>query len=284
MCIRDSEHTDCYEDLDDLKNAFTQFANASPFYGAVIIGNQSPAAAAIIANIKRPVITFGLTNASDFYAENLTHNKTETTFTVFHKGKNLGVIHMQVPGEHNVQNALAVIALSMEMHIPFHDIAAGLENYKGVRRRFDIKGESGDVIVVDDYAHHPTEVRATLTAARNGWKRRIIAVFQPHLYTRTQAFYQDFAIALMESDILLVTDVFPAREKPIEGVNGKMVADFAKKSGHRNIYYIKSLNKLEKTLDNLRQPGDMIITIGAGNIWRYAESYMNHLEKIEAAA
>ena len=278
------EHTDCYEDLDDLQNAFTQFANASPFYGAVIIGNQSPAAAAIIANIKRPVITFGLTNASDFYAENLTYNKTETTFAVFHKGKNLGVIHMQVPGEHNVQNALAAIALSVEMHIPFHNIAAGLENYKGVRRRFDIKGESGDVMVVDDYAHHPTEVRATLTAARNGWKRRIIAVFQPHLYTRTQAFYKDFAIALMESDILVVTDVFPAREEPIEGVNGKMVADFAQKSGHRSIYYIETLDKLEKTLDNFRQPGDMIITIGAGNIWRYAESYMSHLQEIEAAA
>ena len=278
------EHTDCYEDLDDLKNAFTQFANASPFYGAVIIGNQSPAAAAIIANIKRPVITFGLTNDSDFYAEDIIQHEIETTFTVFHKDKKQGVIHLQVPGEHNVQNALAAIALGVEMRIPFHDIAAGLESYRGVRRRFDIKGESGNVIVVDDYAHHPTEVRATLTAARNGWKRRIIAVFQPHLYTRTQAFYQDFAIALMESDVLLVTDIFPAREKPIEGVNGKMVADFAKKSGHRNIYYIKSLDKLEKTLDNLRQPGDMIITIGAGNIWRYAESYMNHLEKIEAAA
>jgi len=278
------EHIDCYEDLDDVQNAFTQFANASPFYGAVIIGNQSPAAAAIMVNIKRPVITFGLTNASDFYAEDIVQHEAETTFTVFHKGKNLGVIHLQVPGEHNVQNALAAIALGVEMRVPFHDIAAGLESYKGVRRRFDIKGESGDVMVVDDYAHHPTEVRATLTAARNGWKRRIIAVFQPHLYTRTQAFYQDFAIALMESDVLVVSDVFPAREEPIEGVNGKMVADFAQESGHRNIQYIESLDKLEKTLDNLRQPGDMIITLGAGNIWRYAESYMNHLEKIEAAA
>ena len=278
------EHTDCYEDLDDLQNAFTQFANASPFYGAVIIGNQSPAAAAIMANIKRPIITFGLTNASDFYAEDIVQHEAETTFTVFQKGENLGVIHLKVPGVHNVQNALAAIALGSEMHVPFHDIAAGLESYKGVRRRFDIKGESGDVMVVDDYAHHPTEVRATLTAAKNGWNRRIIAVFQPHLYTRTKAFYQDFAIALMESDVLVVTDVFPAREKAIEGVNGKMVADFAKNSGHRDIYYIEKLDKLEKTLDNLRQPGDMIITIGAGNIWRYAESYMNHLQEIEAAA
>jgi UDP-N-acetylmuramate--alanine ligase len=278
------EHTDCYEDLDDLQNAFTQFANASPFYGAVIIGNQSPAAAAIMANIKRPVITFGLTNASDFYAEDIIQREVETTFTVFHKGENQGVIHLQVPGEHNVQNALAAIALGVEMRIPFHNIAAGLESYRGVRRRFDIKGESGNVMIVDDYAHHPTEVRATLTAARNGWKRRIIAVFQPHLYTRTQAFYQDFAIAFMESDVLVVTDIFPAREEPIEGVNGKMVADFAEESGHRNIYYIESLDKLEKTLDSLRQPGDMIITIGAGNIWRYAESYMNHLKKMEAAA
>jgi|TARA_B100001750_G_scaffold222600_1_gene212135 UDP-N-acetylmuramate--alanine ligase len=278
------EHTDCYEDLYDLQNAFTQFANASPFYGAVIIGNQSPAAAEIIPNIKRPIITFGLTKKSDFYANDIIHNKSETTFTVFYRGNNLGVIHLQVPGEHNVLNALASIALGIEMNIPFHDIAAGLESYKGVRRRFDIKGEENGVMVVDDYAHHPTEVRVTLNSARNGWNRRIIAVFQPHLYSRTKAFYQEFAIALMEADILVITDVFPAREKPIEGITGKMVADFAKKSGHNNIFYLENLENLEKKLDNLCQPNDMVITIGAGNIWRYAESYINHLKNLGEAA
>ena len=278
------EHTDCYEDLYDLQNAFTQFANASPFYGAVIIGNQSPAAAEIIPNIKRPIITFGLTKKSDFYANDIIHNKSETTFTVFYRGNNLGVIHLQVPGEHNVLNALASIALGIEMNIPFHDIAAGLESYKGVRRRFDIKGEENGVMVVDDYAHHHTEVRVTLNSARNGWNRRIIAVFQPHLYSRTKAFYQEFAIALMEADILVITDVFPAREKPIEGITGKMVADFAKKSGHNNIFYLENLENLEKKLDNLCQPNDMVITIGAGNIWRYAESYINHLKNLGEAA
>jgi len=277
------EHTDCYEDLYDLQNAFTQFANASPFYGAVIIGNQSPAAAEIIPNIKRPVITFGLTKKSDFYASDIVHNKSETTFTVFHKDKNLGVIHLQVPGEHNVLNALASVALGIEMNIPFHDIAAGLESYKGVRRRFDIKGEANGIMVVDDYAHHPTEVRVTLKSAKNGWNRRIVGVFQPHLYSRTQAFYQEFAIALMETDILVITDVFPAREEPIKDINGKIVADFAKDSGHKNVFYIENLDNLEKKLDNLCQPNDMIITIGAGNIWRYAESYMNHLNNLEEA-
>ena len=278
------EHTDCYEDLYDLQNAFTQFANASPFYGAVIIGNQSPAAAEIIPNIKRPVITFGLSKKSDFYASEIIHNKSETTFTVFHKKEKLGVIHLQVPGEHNVLNALASVALGIEMNIPFHDIAAGLESYKGVRRRFDIKGEANGIMVVDDYAHHPTEVRVTLDSARNGWSRRIVSVFQPHLYSRTKAFYQEFAIALMEADILVITDVFPAREKPIEGVNGRMVAEFAKKTGHKNVYYVEDLKNLEKRLDNLCQQNDMVITIGAGNIWRYAESYMNHLTKLEEAA
>ena len=278
------EHIDCYEDLYDLQNAFTQFANASPFYGAIIIGNQSPAAAEIIPNIKRPVITFGLNKKSHFYASDIVHNKSETTFTVFYKQKNLGVIHLQVPGEHNVLNALASVALGIELNIPFHDIAAGLESYKGVRRRFDIKGEANGVMVVDDYAHHPTEVRVTLNSARNGWNRRIIGVFQPHLYSRTKAFYQEFAIALMEADILVITDVFPAREMPIDGINGKMVADFAKESGHKNIYYIENLENLEKKLDNLCQPNDMVITIGAGNIWRYAESYINHLKYLEEAA
>ena len=169
------------------------------------------------------------------------------------------------------------------MHIPFHDIAFGLESYKGVRRRFEIKGDENGIMVVDDYAHHPTEVRVTLNSAKNGWNRRIIAVFQPHLYSRTKVFYQEFARALMEADILVVTDVFPAREEPIGGVNGKMISDFAKKSGHKNTYYIKDLKNLKKTLDNLRQPNDMIITIGAGNIWRYAESYMNHIKNIGEA-
>ena len=278
------EHTDCYEDIYDLQNAFTQFANASPFYGAIIIGNQSPAAAEIISNIKRPVITFGLNKKSDFYGSDIVHNKSETTFTVFYKQNNLGVIHLQVPGEHNVLNALASVALGVEMNIPFHDIASGLESYKGVRRRFEIKGEANGVMVVDDYAHHPTEVRVTLKSARNGWNRRIIGVFQPHLYSRTKAFYQEFAIALMEADILVITDVFPAREKPIDGINGKMVADFAKESGHKNIYYIENLELLEKKLDNLCQPNDMVITIGAGNIWRYAESYINHLKDLGEAA
>ena len=191
---------------------------------------------------------------------------------------------MQVPGEHNVLNALASVALGIEMNIPFHDIAAGLESYKGVRRRFDIKGEANGIMVVDDYAHHPTEVRVTLDSARNGWSRRIVSVFQPHLYSRTKAFYEEFAIALMEADILVITDVFPAREKPIEGVNGRMVAEFAKKTGHKNLYYIEDLKNLEKKLDNLCQQNDMVITIGAGNIWRYAESYMNHLTKLEEAA
>ena len=181
-------------------------------------------------------------------------------------------------------NALASVALGVEMNIPFHDIASGLESYKGVRRRFEIKGEANGVMVVDDYAHHPTEVRVTLNSARNGWNRRIIGVFQPHLYSRTKAFYQEFAIALMEADILVITDVFPAREKPIDGINGKMVADFAKKSGHKNIYYIENLEHLEKKLDNLCQPNDMVITIGAGNIWRYAESYINHLKDLGEAA
>ena len=139
-------------------------------------------------------------------------------------------------------------------------------------------------MVVDDYAHHPTEVRVTLDSARNGWSRRIVSVFHPHLYSRTKAFYEEFAIALMEADILFITDVFPAREKPIEGVNGRMVAEFAKKTGHKNVYYVEDLKNLEKRLDNLCQQNDMVITIGAGNIWRYAESYMNHLTKLEEAA
>jgi UDP-N-acetylmuramate--alanine ligase len=278
------EHTDCYKDLDDLKQAFIQFANSAPFYGAVIACADSPALMEIIHEIKRPVITYGLSKDADIRATNICFNETQTVYTLWEHEHENGTIKLNVPGEHNVVNSLAAIALGMEMGLKIDTIAKGLEAYHGVRRRFEIKGISNDIMVVDDYAHHPTEVTATLQAAREGWDRRIVSVFQPHLYTRTQVFYKEFAQAFSASDILIVTDVYPAREEPINGVSGAMVSNAARKAGLEHVHYIPNLDDIASHLDQIVQPGDMVITIGAGTIWRYCESYFEHLKTLEAAA
>jgi UDP-N-acetylmuramate--alanine ligase len=278
------EHTDCYQNLEELQHAFTQFCNAAPFYGLVIACLDSPGVQGILSQIKRPVITYGFSSQADFRAENPTFETTHSRFRVRHGQEILGDIRLQVPGLHNVVNALAAVALGTEMGIPFATVAAGLEAYEGVRRRFEIKGLVRDILVVDDYAHHPTEVRATLRAARQGWERRIVAVFQPHLFTRTRDFYRDFAAAFLESDVLIVTDIFPARETKIDGISGELVAEAARQLGHKQVHYIADLDRLIPTLDTIVKPNDMVITIGAGNIWRYCDAYYQHLRSATTQA
>lgn len=273
------EHTDCYADMEELQNAFIQFCNSCPFYGGVIICLDSPGVRGIISDIYRPITTYGISSQADYRAENIQFKNNATTYTAFYQNQKLGQIKLDVPGQHNVLNSLAAIAVGMEMEIPFNIIKKGLIEYEGVRRRFEIKGIVNDIMVVDDYAHHPTEVAATLDAARSGWNnRRIIAVFQPHLYTRTRDFYREFAEAFLNSDILIVTDIYPAREEKIEGIDGNLVAKAAKELGHRQVHYSPNLDDLIDNIDEITKPGDMVIGIGAGTIWRYIEKYFNHLE------
>ncbi|MFQ6612086.1 MAG: UDP-N-acetylmuramate--L-alanine ligase [Fidelibacterota bacterium] len=275
------EHTDCYQDLEDLYRAFAQFANSAPFYGAVIACLDSPGVQKIIQDIQRPVITYGLSSQADFSAREIVCQETTTQFTYLQKHSPVGTVTLQVPGHHNVVNSLAAIALGTEMGLDPGSILKGLKAYRGVRRRFEIKGLTREIMVVDDYAHHPTEVKATLAAAKAGWNRRIVAVFQPHLYTRTRDFYKAFAEAFMNSEVLVVTDVYPAREEPIEGVTGELVANAARESGHKEVYYIEQLEELTPLLDEITQPNDMVITLGAGTIWRYGQAYFDHLQAKE---
>ncbi|SUZ72065.1 uncharacterized protein METZ01_LOCUS24919 [marine metagenome] len=280
----EQEHMDCYDDLEDLHNSFTQFANAVPFYGAVLACLDSPGVQDIIPRIKRPVITYGFTSQADISAKNIQSKETKTTYSLYKQNQKCGKVTLNVPGKHNVLNSLAAAAIGFEMGLSAKTIIAGIGSYGGVRRRFEIKGIAGDVMVVDDYAHHPTEVSATLQAARDGWDRRIIAVFQPHLFSRTKSFYKEFAAAFMDSDVLIVTDIYPAREKPIKGVTGKLVFNAARSTGHKNVHYIPDLEDLQAALDDIIQENDMVITIGAGTIWRYGQSYFDHLISQEAAA
>jgi UDP-N-acetylmuramate--alanine ligase len=189
-------------------------------------------------------------------------------------GVELGQITIKVPGRHNVLNALAAIAVGLELNVPFDKIRTGIEKFAGVFRRWELKAELDGVTVVDDYAHHPTEIKATLQGAKGGWRRRVVCVFQPHLYSRTRDFYDEFGRSFFNADILVVTDIYPAREEPIQGVSGALIANAAKDFGHKHVHYIADKKEVPSFLMSIVQKGDMVITMGAGDIWKYGEEFI----------
>jgi UDP-N-acetylmuramate--alanine ligase len=271
------EHLDIYADFEDLKKAFTEFLNKVPFYGVVVAGIDDQGVKQIHSQIKRKVVTFGTSKVADFRAEEITFAQKQTSFEVFFKNDPLGKVFLNIPGFHNVKNALATIAVGFELGIDFETIKQTLFEFSGVYRRFEIKLEKDGIMIVDDYAHHPSEVQATLKAARNGWNKRIIAIFQPHTYTRTKFLCDEFGASFDDADVLIVTDVYPAREKPIEGVSGKIIADAVIGMGHKNVHYIPEFEQIPEVVKSLLQGQDMIITIGAGNIWKVAERLVTEL-------
>ena len=275
----EEEHMDCYSDMDDLYDSFISFANSVPFYGSVVICSDSSGASDIINKIKRPITTYGINSNADIQASMISFNEMKSFYTLNYRGENLGQVNLSAPGEHNILNSLASAAIGVELGIDPKDIISGLNAYQGVRRRFEIKGTVNDIIIIDDYAHHPTEVEATLNTAKKSWDKRIIGVFQPHLFSRTKDFYKEFAEAMMGCDIALITDIYPAREKPITGVTGKLVYDRIKELGHKNSHYIPDLSNINTIIEENVEAGDLIITMGAGTIWRYGESILKHLSQ-----
>lgn len=276
----EAEHLDIYEDLDDVKDAFIEFAGKVPFYGAVVVCLDDPVVRSILPDLERRTISYGYTPQASVRAVKIERNGFHSHFQVLHEGELLGGIQLRAPGDHNIKNALAAVAVGLELNVPFEKIKQGLERYQGVFRRFQQKMDQNDVLVIDDYAHHPTEVRVTLEAARLGWPdRRIIAVFQPHLYSRTEQMYQEFGLSFFDAEVLVVSDIYPSREAPIEGVTGQLVADTARQYGHRDVYYVEKKEEVPKTLHELVQPGDIVITMGAGDIYRYGETFVDEFKK-----
>jgi len=269
----EAEHLDCYSSLKDIESTFIQFANSIPFYGTITACIDEPSVRKILPDLEKRVNTYGISSDADICAEDINMQGFNSTFTVKYYGKNIGKINLSVPGIHNIKNALSAITLGLELGLPFKTIASGLSKFRGAQRRFEILIETDNYMLVDDYAHHPTEIKATLKAAKNGWKRRIIAIFQPHLFTRTRDFYNEFGESLQEADVIIVLDVFPAREKPIEGISGKLIADVAQKSGHKKVYFVKDRDLLPALIKNLTKPGDMIITLGAGDVWKVHKQF-----------
>lgn len=276
----EAEHLDIYDNLEDVKNAFIEFANKVPFYGAVVLCLDDPNVRSIIPEIERRTITYGLNPQAKIRAVNIDIDHFTSRFMVINEDETLGEITLQVPGEHNVKNALAAVAVGLELDIDFEDIKSGLERFQGVFRRFEMKTEKDGIMVIDDYAHHPTEIQATLNALRTGWpEQRIVAVFQPHLYSRTQQLYKEFGLSFFDAEVCVITDVYPSREKPIEGVTGKLIADVAKEYGHRKVHYVEEKSDLPSKLKEITEPGDIIITMGAGDIYKYGEAFVELLEE-----
>ncbi|MCU7497110.1 MAG: UDP-N-acetylmuramate--L-alanine ligase [Ignavibacteria bacterium] len=269
----EKEHLDTYKDLDDIKSAFIEFANKVPFYGFVVLCMDEPALQDILPLINKKVFTYGLTSQADIRAIDIKHNEYSSTFNVRYKGKILGEIKLNIPGVHNIKNSLVAVTIATELGIGFETIKKSLESFSGVYRRFETKYNK-EVLVIDDYAHHPTEVNATLSGVRSGWDRRLVAVFQPHLFTRTRDFASEFGRSFLNSDVFICTDVYPAREKPIEGITGEIIAQAAKKFGHKNVIYVQDKEKIPEVLMSLKKDGDIIVTMGAGDIWKYGERFI----------
>ncbi len=275
----EADHLDIYDDLEDVKNAFIDYANKVPFYGAVIVCLDDSNVRSILPQLEKRIITYGLTPQAQIRAVDIQMNQFTSTFTVTNDGKKLGVITLNSPGDHNVNNALAAVATGIELSIDFKLIKAGLERFSGVFRRFQRKAEEQGIMVIDDYAHHPTEVQATLSAAHKGWPdRRLVAVFQPHLYSRTQDLYKEFGLSFFDAEVLLITDVYPSREKPIEGVTGKLIADTAEQYGHKKVMYVENKEEVTEKLKAITRAGDIVITMGAGDIYKFGEAFANDLK------
>jgi UDP-N-acetylmuramate--alanine ligase len=268
----DREHLDQYRSLEEIQDAFVEFVNRVPFYGAVILCLDEPNVQAILPRVKRPVITYGTSGQADLVISNVKLHGLESEFHLTYRGEDLGRFRLHhPPGMHNVRNATAAAAVALYLNVPADLIREGLERFAGVGRRFEIKGQFNGVTLVDDYGHHPAEIRATLEAARGCGYQRVLALFQPHRYTRTQHLWDEFCRAFNQADLLVITDVYAASEHPIESVTGEALAAAVRAAGHKHVEHRGSLQECIELLVESARAGDAIFTIGAGSVGRASD-------------
>ena len=273
----DAEHLDYYRDLDHIRETFLEFINKVPFYGLAVLCLDQEHIQGLLPRVEKRFVTYGLRTQADLLAQDVTLSGMTAQFQVVWKRKPLGRLTLNVPGLHNVYNALAAAAVGLDLDLDFATIREGLRDFTGVDRRFQVRGEAAGVFVVDDYAHHPVEIQATLNAAKAGFHRNLIAVFQPHRYSRTQALLGDFATAFYQADRLFVTEIYPAGEAPLPGVSGRLIAEGVAGHGHRNVTFLPAKEELADAVLAVVQPGDMVVVLGAGDIWRVAEEIARRL-------
>lgn len=266
----DLEHLDFYHDINEIKSAFLAFLNKVPFYGLDIICIDNANVQSLIPQLKRRYMTYGLSKQADLRAENITYIGFTTSFKVFYKDEELGDIDLTLPGIHNVVNALAACGVAIELDIPFALVKEALKDFGGIHRRLEVKWD-GAIKLIDDYGHHPTEIKATLAAIRQMWKGRIVVVFQPHRYTRTKALMEEFVTSFNEADVLVVTEIYAASEEKIEGVDGHALSEKIRTSGHKNVVFAANKEDAAEKVLNLAREGDVVITLGAGDIYKIEE-------------
>ena len=275
----DADHLDFYSGIEEIKDTFVEFINKVPFYGLTVLCIDNDNVADIIPRVNKRFLTYGLSAQADIRACDIKLAGLSTSFVAQYRGERLGEISFKMPGAHNVLNALAAIGVALELNVPFPVIQEGFRDFGGVGRRFQVKGEVNDIMVVDDYGHHPTEIRATLAAASGGWDRRLVVVFQPHRYTRTKELYDEFVKAFHDADVLILTDIYPAGEEPIEGVTAEALARSVRQHGQKDVTHIADREELVGHLQAILKPGDILLTLGAGNIWQTGEQLLRKLAK-----
>ncbi len=265
----DREHLDFYPDLEAIKDVFANFIDRIPFYGLAVLCLDNESIQELIPRIKKRYTTYGMSTQADFQIRDVTFENRRSHFSIYRQGRLLGHITLNLPGMHNVYNATAGIAVGMELDIPFKAIQAALETIEGVQRRLEVKGEANGVTVIDDYGHHPTEIKSTLEAVTECWPdRRKVVVFQPHRYTRTKALFDDFTRSFYQSDVLLVLPIYAAGEKKIKGVTGHQLCEGIKAHGHREVFCARTMQQALGYLKKNIKPGDVLLTLGAGDVWK----------------
>ncbi|MBU0900124.1 UDP-N-acetylmuramate--L-alanine ligase [bacterium] len=274
----DYEHLDYYQDLKEIKQTFISFINKVPFYGWVVLCLDDANIRSILPEIKRRYITYGLETDAQVKAINLVSKEFSSYFEVVYHGQNLGQIRINVPGRQYVNNSLAAIGMALELDISYEIIKKALSSYRSVERRFQIKGNVNGILIIDDYAHHPTEIKATLESASKSVKRRIIVVFQPHRFSRTKFLYQEFGKAFHLAHEVIVTDIYAAGEAPIEGVEASLIVEEIRKNGQDKVRYISNFEEIIRYLKKIAQPNDLIITLGAGNIYQVSSNLVKELK------
>ena len=271
----DEEHMEFYQTLENMKETFLKFINKIPFYGSAVLCLDDPNIQSLIPRVEKRYITYGLSSQADYTARNISIEGLKTYFNVFHHGKDLGRIRSGALGQHNVLNTLAAVAVGMELDLDFEIIANSLLQFEGVQRRFEIVKQSDELTLIDDYGHHPVEIKASLKTVKEIWPAsRLIVIFQPHRYSRTKSLMKDFWSAFNDADHLLVMDIFSAGESPLDKVHASTIVEGARECGHKNAKYIKSQNDLNKELHSLAKHGDVLMTLGAGDVWRLGRDFL----------
>ncbi|MCP4714275.1 MAG: UDP-N-acetylmuramate--L-alanine ligase [Deltaproteobacteria bacterium] len=275
----DREHMDFYQDMQEIRETFLAFLNKVPFYGITVICLDDSNLQGLIPKIEKRVLTYGCVSQADLQARDIQYKGMTTKFTVYFHDKKLGQISLHLPGIHNVYNALAAIGVGLDLDIEFKAIKKGLREFKGIQRRFQVRARNKNITWVDDYAHHPTEIKMTLKAAKEVAPGRVVALFQPHRYSRTKALFEEFLTAFYDADVLILSDIYAAGEKPLPDINAQKLYSGLKKHGHKDVTIIGKLPDAEKHLIDILEPNDFFLTLGAGNVWTAGENTMRALAK-----